>query len=214
MTAFDIEPADIVKILLALLVGGALGGEREYRDKAAGFRTLVLICVGATLFTMFSIDVGENNDPSRIAAGVVSGVGFLGAGVIMRDGGVVTGLTTAATIWLTAALGMGIGAGYYGVSLAAAAIILLVLWMFPLIEMRIDALREARTYRLVYPLDEQRPEQVERMLSECGLGSFHMRLGKRVGELHVSVVVTGNRASHDALVKRLLADTELRELSY
>lgn len=215
MAGADIDLSDVLKIALALIVGGLLGAEREYRDKAAGFRTLVLICVGATLFTMFSIDVGFGKDPSRIAAGVVSGVGFLGAGVIMRDGGSVTGLTTAATIWLTAALGMGIGAGYFGITVVAAALILLVLWLFPMIEVWIDALQDARTYRFVYPLQDSGFDgRVKGLLSDCALRSYRWRRQKRGEELHLSVVASGKQTAHDAFVSRLLADAELRELSY
>ena len=130
-----ILPEDLIKLLLAVLVGGLVGAEREFRDKAAGFRTIILICVGATLFTMFSLKLsGDRGDPVRIAASIVSGVGFLGAGAIMRAGGRVLGITTAATIWLAAALGMGIGGGYYLLSGAAAGIILLILWVFPNLE--------------------------------------------------------------------------------
>jgi putative Mg2+ transporter-C (MgtC) family protein len=98
---------DVVKIILAVAAGGLIGLEREFRDKAAGFRTLIFICMGAALFTIFSARLAGTNDPTRIAANIVSGVGFLGAGVILREGGRVIGLTTAATIWLTAALGIG-----------------------------------------------------------------------------------------------------------
>jgi putative Mg2+ transporter-C (MgtC) family protein len=86
-------PDDLVKILLGVLVGGVIGVERELRDKAAGLRTLIFICVGATLFTLFSEKLAGDNDPTRLAANIVSGVGFLGAGVILRDRGRVIGLT-------------------------------------------------------------------------------------------------------------------------
>ncbi len=129
-----ILPEDVIKLLLAVLVGGLVGAEREFRDKAAGFRTIILICVGAALFTMFSLKLGGDMDPVRIAANIVSGVGFLGAGAIMRAGGRVLGITTASTIWLAAALGMGIGGGYYLLSGAAAGIILIVLWILPALE--------------------------------------------------------------------------------
>ena len=89
----------LIKLGAALLVGGLVGAEREYRDKAAGFRTIIFITVGATLFTMFStVIAGEENDPARIASNIVTGIGFLGAGAIMRESGRVAGLTTAATI--------------------------------------------------------------------------------------------------------------------
>jgi len=104
---------EILKLAIAVVVGGLIGTEREIQDKAAGFRTLILICVGVTLFTIFSLHIDPANSPSRIAANIVTGIGFLGAGAIMREGGCIAGLTTAALIWLVAALGMGIGAGEY-----------------------------------------------------------------------------------------------------
>jgi putative Mg2+ transporter-C (MgtC) family protein len=107
------QPEDLLKIILAVAAGGLIGMEREFRDKAAGFRTLIFICIGAALFTILSSALAPSSDPNRIAAGMISGVGFLGAGVILREGGRVTGLTTAATIWLTAAIGMALGGGKY-----------------------------------------------------------------------------------------------------
>ncbi|MCJ7512079.1 MAG: MgtC/SapB family protein [Anaerolineales bacterium] len=98
-------PEDLLKLGLAVMAGGLIGIEREYRDKAAGLRTLIFICLGAALFTILSSRLAGDNDPTRIAAGIVAGVGFLGAGVILREGGRVVGLTTAAAIWHTTALG-------------------------------------------------------------------------------------------------------------
>src|SRR5215470_1956057 len=126
-------PDDLVKVLLAVGVGGVIGLEREFRAKAAGIRTLIFICVGATLFTLLSAKLAGGNDPTRISANIVSGVGFLGAGVILRDRGRVIGLTTAATIWLVAALGMGLGSGQYALVLSVTVIMLLVLWGFPVL---------------------------------------------------------------------------------
>jgi putative Mg2+ transporter-C (MgtC) family protein len=117
--------------MLAILIGGLVGAEREFREKAAGFRTIICICVGATLFTILSLKMGGDKDPARIAANIVSGIGFLGAGAILRASGRITGLTTASTIWLAAALGMGIGGGYYVLSSMVAVAILIVLWIFP-----------------------------------------------------------------------------------
>src|SRR5512145_1503350 len=102
---------NLIKLSMAVVVGGILGAEREFRDKAAGFRTLILITVGSTLFTIFSLGMDPGFTRTRIAANIVTGIGFLGAGAIIREHGRVGGLTTAATIWLSAALGMGIGAG-------------------------------------------------------------------------------------------------------
>ena len=135
---------DLIKILLAIAVGGAIGFEREYRHKAAGFRTLIFICLGATLFTMWSIGLGTgagDDGGTRIASTIVTGVGFLGAGAIIQDRGQIHGLTTAATIWLVAALGMGVGAGRYGLVLAVTATTLAILFLFPPVERWIDRLR-------------------------------------------------------------------------
>jgi len=137
------NPDDLVKILLAIAVGGAIGVEREYRDKAAGFRTLIFICLGATLFTMFSVTLGAGDgDASRVASNIVTGIGFLGAGAIIQDRGRVHGMTTAATIWLVAALGIGIGVGQYVLVLCVTALTLVVLFLFPPIERWIDRLRQ------------------------------------------------------------------------
>jgi putative Mg2+ transporter-C (MgtC) family protein len=137
------SPDDLYKILLAVAVGGAIGFERELRHKAAGLRTVIFICLGATLFTIMSLRlaVGEEADMTRIAAGIVTGVGFLGAGAILQRGTEVLGLTTAATIWLVAALGMAIGAGEFALSLAVTALTLVVLSLFPAFERWIDRFR-------------------------------------------------------------------------
>lgn len=104
---------DALNILLAVIIGGLIGAEREFRHRPAGFRTLIFICLGATLFTMLSIRLGGDLSPVRIAAHMVTGVGFICAGVIMQEGVHLVGLTTAATIWIVAAIGMGIGGGQY-----------------------------------------------------------------------------------------------------
>src|SRR5688572_2283295 len=106
--ALDYESA--FRIILSLMIGTAIGIEREYRSKAAGLRTMIMICLGATIFTEISLSI-DSASPDRIASTVVTGIGFLGAGVIFRDGLTVSGITTATTIWIAAALGMAVGAG-------------------------------------------------------------------------------------------------------
>src|SRR5260370_35445090 len=104
----DMEIA--IRLLISFGVGAAIGLEREYRSKAAGLRTMIMICLGSTIFTEISINLGSVN-PDRIAASIVSGVGFLGAGVIFKDGLTVTGITSAPTILISAAHGADVGAG-------------------------------------------------------------------------------------------------------
>jgi putative Mg2+ transporter-C (MgtC) family protein len=126
----------LLKLLLATVLGGAIGLEREIAGKPAGLRTNILICVGAALFTHLSISIGEigfaangqpYGDTTRIAAQIVSGIGFLGAGAILHAHGAVVGLTTAATIWVVAAVGAAVGAGAYVEGVGTSALIVLVL---------------------------------------------------------------------------------------
>ena len=122
----------LVKLLLAVLLGGIIGFERELAGKPAGLRTNILICIGATLLTDLSVRIGvvdgvRMGDPGRIAAQIVTGVGFLGAGTIMQSQGMVTGLTSAATIWVVAAIGMTLGAGFYVEGMGAGLVVAFVL---------------------------------------------------------------------------------------
>ena len=119
----------ILRLLLAAALGAIIGYQRERSGKPAGLRTHVLICVGAALFTIASLyGFGFTADPARVAAGIVAGIGFLGAGAIIRTGeGFVGGLTTAATIWAVAGVGLAAGAGMYIVSPVATVIVLIVL---------------------------------------------------------------------------------------
>jgi len=122
----------VIRIVIAAFLGGVIGYERAHAKKPAGIRTHLLVCMGAALFTVISIYAFSGPaDPSRVAAGVVVGVGFLGAGTILRQERGVAGLTTAATIWAVAAIGVAIGAGLYVVSAVAAVIIPVALRFLP-----------------------------------------------------------------------------------
>lgn len=125
--AFRLDLA--AKLLAAILVGGAIGLERELRRKPAGLRTNILICMGSALLMDLSmgITVTHGGDPGRIAAQVVTGIGFLGAGTILHTRGQITGLTSAATIWVVAALGLTIGAGHYVEAMGSSLTVVLVL---------------------------------------------------------------------------------------
>src|SRR5688572_1213664 len=140
---------NLIRIGFAVVIGGIIGAEREFRDKAAGFRTIILITVGSALFTIFSASMDPGFTRTRVAANIVTGIGFLGAGAIVREHGRIGGLTTAATIWLAAALGMGIGAGELIFVAASSLIVIIVLLVFPRLEVWIDSIRESRTYKIV-----------------------------------------------------------------
>ena len=124
-----IEVEMVLRLLLAAALGAIVGYQRERAGKIAGLRTHTLICAGAALFTIASIyGFGSVADPARVAAGIVAGIGFIGAGAIIRTGeGIVAGLTTAATIWGVASIGLAAGAGLYLVSTVATFLMLIVL---------------------------------------------------------------------------------------
>jgi putative Mg2+ transporter-C (MgtC) family protein len=128
----------VIRILLALVLGGVIGLEREIREHSAGFRTHILVAVGATVFTLASSYglEGTDHDPNRISAQVVTGIGFLGAGAIIRYGVTVRGLTTAASLWAVAAVGLTVGQGFYSAALVTTATVIVSLYVLGLIEKR------------------------------------------------------------------------------
>lgn len=125
-------------MLIALLLGLALGAERETQGHPAGLRTMALISVGACMFTAFGLEpvFGQRTDPTRIAAQIVTGVGFIGAGAILRQGGDIRGLTTAASIWVAASLGMAVGFGFYAIAVFTTVLVLVTLIALRPIERR------------------------------------------------------------------------------
>ncbi len=206
-----ISPEDVLRIVLAVMAGGLIGIEREFRDKAAGFRTLIFICSGACLFTMLSIKLASGSDPTRIAANIVTGVGFIGAGVILRDGGKIIGLTTAAMIWLTAAIGMGIGGGEYLISGIMLAVTMVILWLLPLIEHRVDNMREERRYEVVCAAGADKFEALERTIFEHGLHIKSHSQIKSGDRMTCFWNLTGSPARHHELMHALFADPEIKE---
>jgi len=129
----------LIKLGLSILLGGAIGLEREFGHKPAGLRTNILICLGSTMMmTLSGIMVGGKSadlfDPLRVAAGVITGMGFIGAGTVIRASGHVHGLTTASTLWAVTGLGLVIGAGYYHIAVVFAAVVVVTLILFRKIE--------------------------------------------------------------------------------
>lgn len=206
-------PEDVLRLVLAAVVGGIVGFEREYRDKAAGLRTSVLICIGSALFTLLSFRLGEGND-IRIAVGIVTGVGFLGAGAIMRESGQVTGLTTASTIWLVAAMGMGIGGGQYLLIAVITVLVMLVLWGMRPVESWVSGLRDERVYHVTLAAGEVSPDKIMAGCAECGLKIGDIRRGKMDGKAVCSWAASGPPDSHQRAQRRLLEDPLVADVSY
>jgi len=161
----------IFKLALACILGGLIGLERESLNRPAGLRTYTLVCVGSTLAMIVSIDIyllyhhTVQADPGRIAAQVISGIGFLGAGTIMREGATVRGLTTAAGLWVVACIGLAVGAGLYLPAVVTTLLILFVLIYFVKFEQVVTGLRE---YKGMVILVEDGPGQVGNIGSILG----------------------------------------------
>ena len=126
---YDLDMDIVVKLLLATLLGGLIGLEREVKRKPAGLRTIMFICIGSALFTLLSEKMGQRygGDPLRIASQLIPGIGFIGAGAILHARGSVVGVTTASIIFITASIGMAIGAGLYFTAVAAPILVLFLL---------------------------------------------------------------------------------------
>jgi putative Mg2+ transporter-C (MgtC) family protein len=208
---FVFTPEDFLKILLAILIGGIIGLERETHNKAAGLRTITLITVGAALFTIMSNKFGD----SRIASNIVTGVGFLGGGVILFSEGRLKGLTTAATVWASAAIGMTIGHGEYILSIAVAAVVIAVLILFARLDHWIDWIgRESRIYQILYEENMSKHQELDQLFHDSGM---RIRSNKRLKKDGVFTSVweaEGFTREHDSLIEKLLVDKEIKELKF
>lgn len=195
----------IVKIVLALVLGGVMGLERQYNDKPAGYATNSIICVGATLFTVLSLYMSElGGDPGRIAAQIVSGVGFLGAGAILREGNKVSGLTTAAAVWLVAAIGMAVGFGQYLLACAACAAILLLQLG---VRRTLGLVERIRRYDTIYLTCTPKWAVVEQICKEIEKQNVQVlkkEITKHEGHFAVSLVATFTGKEFQKVTRTLL----------
>jgi len=202
-------------ILLAVVCGGAVGLERELRGKAAGLRTNILICVGAALFTQLSVQMaGGRGDPARLAAQIVTGVGFIGAGAILHSRGAVTGLTSAATIWVVAAIGVALGSGAMLEGVGVTLLMLLVLRGLGWLETRVRRAAVEASISVEVPAGADQIALVESILQECGLVVSDFRAEPaREGRVVLTFSVRGNAAQHDEARIALLRSTHSYRLS-
>ena len=210
----EIIPTEIWQILLATLLGGLIGAEREYRNKSAGFRTVILITMGSAIITILSIKIGVMDNRDRIAANIVTGIGFLGAGAIFKDDNRVNGLTTAATIWAAAAIGMCVGSGSYALAVSGTILILLILLAVVGIERRIDKSNRIRRYKLVSDYKKETLLHYEEIFESFGLAHERGLQSRYHGEMIGNWIVSGPQSEHEKLVNFILADNELKEFDF
>jgi putative Mg2+ transporter-C (MgtC) family protein len=201
---------ETVQLLLSLAIGGIIGIEREYSSKAAGFRTLILISIGSTLFTIISKKLGMPGNEDRIAANIITGIGFIGAGVVFKDGFNVTGLTTAASIWVTAALGMAIGTGDYFLAAEGTVLAIIVLYLFEYIQNIIERLHQMRSYKIVFHKDNIHIQDIRNELDALGLKYIHRNETKNNDEIRFVIEISGSQEKIKKFNSYLLSSSHIK----
>lgn len=214
------------RLVLASVLGGLVGMERELSGKPAGLRTNLLICVGATLLTDISIGVAEaanvrnlaegvpfRADPSRIAAQIVSGIGFLGAGTILQARGSVTGLTTAATIWVVAAIGMAVGTRAYLEAAGTTALVIFSLLLLGRLEDFLVERRSGRRYTLSLDPDPELLDVAVQTFRRAGL-RVHSESVEKGDRFEVAFDVSGPVRVHQRVIRELAAHPGVHRLTY
>ena len=199
----------IFKLFLSLIAGGLVGLNRERHKQPAGFRTHILICMGSTLLMILSIYIPQtyldfkNGDPGRIAAQVVTGIGFLGAGTIMRFGTSVRGLTTAASIWLVSAVGLAIGAGLYVISLIVVVLALFTLVILERAERRLIPQLSLKSITLEFNANNFPESQIKDILKKMNI---------HLNEMNISVSNSGMNHTEFKMIVKVPENIKISEL--
>jgi putative Mg2+ transporter-C (MgtC) family protein len=202
---FNITTDELLKVGFAVLCGGLLGIERQYKNKTAGFRTIILISLGSALFTMVAQEAGLG-----VNINVITGIGFIGAGVVFKDNIGVSGLTTAAVIWVAAAIGMAAGAGDYPLALFTTVTTLFVLLLFSLLERYIDKMHHDKLLTLLFnSTDYNNLLLVEELVKTHHLKSIRRQINKRDDCLQAVILVTGHKKHITKLDEKLLEMPQL-----
>ena len=211
----------MLQLGLATLLGGAIGLERELGGKPAGLRTNILICIGSVLYTHLSLAmlsgsagaIASGTDTTRVAAQIVTGVGFIGAGTILHARGAVVGLTSAATIWVVAAIGVALGSGYYLDGIATTVVVLVVLAGLG----RVEKLVERQSTRATISI-HARPgptvlEDLEGLVRRAGLDILSVSSRQENVDLVIDLDMRGSRRLHDQVMITLLHHDHVRTVS-
>jgi putative Mg2+ transporter-C (MgtC) family protein len=220
LASFTAQPAlqqlffnTVAPLILAAFLGGLIGLEREFKRRPAGLRTNMFICFGSALFTILSADLaGEfTGDHTRIAAQIIPGIGFIGAGSILRAKGSVTGLTTAATIFVVASIGMACGGRLYGTAIFSTVLILLSLLVLGRLETRYSF----KAYTMSYALTSDRTsddvvQELNTLLEEQDRDMQRMHLSKIDGKTRIVFAVEATRSEHQQLADRMRQSADLR----
>ncbi len=203
----------LARLVLAAVLGGIIGLERELKHRPAGLRTNMFICFGSAMFTVLSIELGGPNESTRIAAQIISGIGFIGAGSILHDRGGVTGLTTAATIFVVASIGMASGGGLYLLAVFATILMFLALRVLGWMERRYNLKPLLMDYSIVSDKSPQEiVEAINAVLEAQNKKLSGMRLSKVDGKERIVFSVDGTRSEHLDLLNSLRQSSDLRNV--
>lgn len=194
---------EAAQVSCAFIIGAIIGIEREFRSKPAGFRTMILISVGSCLYTILSKE--NSTSPDRIASNIVTGIGFIGAGVIFKEGITVNGLTTAALIWITAALGMAIGYHNYPIAVVVSIIVVITLFVLEPVQRFINNLHRVKDYRIrTIALGKDFRKELEIFLSSTGITFRCMKLVKDNNDAVYLYRISSPDRNYDAVNNFLL----------
>jgi len=195
----------MLRLVLAAFLGGVIGIEREFRRRPAGLRTNMFICFGSALFTVLSFKLASEfpGDHTRIAAQIIPGIGFIGAGSILHARGSVTGLTTAATIFVVASIGMAAGGGLYVLAIFATVVILISLILLGILEQRFNLKSTTMAYEVQGPSAEEMIAAVNGVLEEDRRIMRTVQIGRSNGYYRVQFTVEGTQREHNLLLTRL-----------
>lgn len=218
----SLKLASLARLVLASILGAAIGLERELAGKPAGLRTTILICVGATMFTDLSLSIaamvpggggGFRSDPARLAAQIIPGIGFIGAGAILHSRGRVTGVTTAATLWVVTAIGIGVGAGEYVQAIGTTVLVLATLLLLGRLDRMIHRRLSHRRYTAAVDPDTKAFEEMVAHFSG-GRARLKVETVEKLGdEVEVTFRVAGPHDEHEALMKHMLHEKGIRRFS-
>ncbi|WP_246254385.1 MgtC/SapB family protein [Pedobacter foliorum] len=203
-----ITATEVNKFLMATLLCGLIGAEREFRSKQAGLKTMIMIGLGSTLFTILSVKIGLSSH-DRIASNIVTGIGFLGAGVIFKEDNQVKGLTTACVIWIVAAIGMAIGAGYYEQAIGVTLVVLVALFTFPYLEEMVEQRFTKRVYRIVKRFENESLEKYEEDIKTSKLKLTRGKQELANGIISGTWIAIGSPKNHKRFVDRMLEDRNI-----
>jgi putative Mg2+ transporter-C (MgtC) family protein len=203
-----ITVSEVNKFLMATLLCGLIGAEREFRSKQAGLKTMIMIGLGSTLFTILSIKIGLSSH-DRIASNIVTGIGFLGAGVIFKEDNQVKGLTTACVIWIVAAIGMAIGSGYFEQAIGVTLVVLVALFTFPFLEEMVEQRFTKRVYRIVKRFENESLEKYEEDIKTSKLKLTRGKQELANGIISGTWIAVGSPKNHKRFVDRMLQDRNI-----